>query len=131
MNCRQCDKPLAGASDRCCDYPYCGRYMIGAPTSPSATKHDAAKPRFSLVPPHALTALTAVMEYGATKYAPHDWKKGMDYTRCFDAAIRHLRAWQAGQDIDPESGLQHLAHAMANCAFIIDWTEMKAGRDDR
>lgn len=133
MNCRLCDIPLSGTSDRCQNYPYCvpcRRYDFPTPP-PAATKFDTSKPRFSLAPPHALTALIAVMEHGAAKYGEHNWKQGMNYTRCFDAAIRHLRAWQAGQDIDPESGLQHLAHAMANCAFIIDWTEMKAGKDDR
>ena len=28
--------------------------------------------------------------------------------------MRHMAAWQAGEDLDPESGRNHLGHAMCN-----------------
>lgn len=96
----------------------------------TATKHDSAKPRPCLLPP-AIEQVLAVMEFGAAKYGEHNWMAGMQHSRAFNAAVRHLWAWWRGEDNDPESGLPHLAHAAVNCLFIIDWTRMKRGEDDR
>jgi hypothetical protein len=97
----------------------------------SAAKHDTAKPRLSLVPPHSLNAVIDVMEYGATKYEAHNWKGGMEYSRCFNSAFRHMWAWWRGEYSDPESGLPHLAHAICGLMFLLDWQKMGVGTDDR
>jgi hypothetical protein len=39
--------------------------------------------------------------------------------RYFDAAQRHLWAWWEGEARDPESGLPHLAHAVACLLFVL------------
>lgn len=99
--------------------------------SNTATKHDAAKPRASLLPPNSLDTIIAVMEYGATKYGAHNWRGGMEYSRAWDAAFRHMWAWWRGEDTDAESGLPHLAHAVCSLMFIIDWSRTGVGVDDR
>lgn len=92
--------------------------------SPGA-KHDAGKPRFSLLPHRALAAVMAVLEYGAEKYGADNWQKVESArTRYYDAAQRHLMAWWLGQDDDPESGLPHLAHA-ACCVLFLLWGERR------
>lgn len=96
----------------------------------TATKHDTAKPRPSLLPP-AIEHVLAVMEFGAQKYGEHNWRSGMQHSRAFNAALRHLWAWWRGEDNDPESNLPHLAHAAVNCLFIMDWKRMGVGQDDR
>jgi hypothetical protein len=40
--------------------------------------------------------------------------------RYYAAALRHLPAWRGGEELDPESGLTHLAHALANAAFLME-----------
>lgn len=97
----------------------------------TATKHDAAKPRHSLLPPHALDAIIAVLEYGAVKYGARNWTGGMAYSRPWDAAKRHMWAWWKGEDVDPESGLPHLAHAIVSLMFLIDYQATNTGEDDR
>jgi hypothetical protein len=37
----------------------------------------------------------------------------------------------AREDNDPESGLNHLAHALANIAMLLDLVLMSKGQDDR
>jgi hypothetical protein len=96
----------------------------------SAIKHDSAKPRHSLLPPHAIGDIIAVLEYGAGKYGTYNWMGGMKWSRLFDAAMRHLWAWFRGEYSDPESGLPHLAHAAVNLMFLIDYSHMGAGEDD-
>lgn len=84
-------------------------------------KHDEAKPRFDLIPPHAERQVAEVLEYGTRKYAPDNWRKVDNaHARYLAAARRHINAWQAGEAIDPESRLNHLAHAITSLMFILE-----------
>ena len=91
----------------------------------AGVKHDTSKPDFSLLSPLALSYLTAVLDFGARKYAAHNWRKGIDQTRLIAAAMRHINAFNAGEDLDLETGLPHMAHAMCCCMFSIE--QMYAG----
>lgn len=87
------------------------------------TKHDAGKWRFSLVPLNALKSVINVLEFGAKKYAPDNWKTVPDArARYFDATIRHVMAWWGGEKNDGESGLPHLAHAIC-CLLFLLWID--------
>ena len=94
-------------------------------------KHDAGKPRLSLVPPEVVFALAEVLTHGAEKYADHNWLLGLDHSRVMDATLRHLMAYQGGQDIDEDSGLPVLWHALTELAFLITYEELEIGEDDR
>jgi hypothetical protein len=88
-------------------------------------KHDAGKPRWSLLPRGVIRQVLAVLEFGASKYAPHAWQDVPDARRrYYDAAMRHLDAWWSGVGVDDEtdreSGLPHLAHA-ACCVLFLMW----------
>lgn len=83
-------------------------------------KDDSAKPRWSLLPAGALAAVVGVLEFGARKYAPDNWRLVPDARRrYFDAAQRHLWAWWQGERLDPESGCHHLAHAACCVLFLL------------
>ncbi len=83
-------------------------------------KFDAGKLRFSLLPAAAVRAVVGVLEYGAQKYAPDNWRKVPDARqRYFDAAQRHLWAWWGGEKVDAESGLSHLGHAACCVLFLL------------
>lgn len=97
----------------------------------TAQKFDHGKTRLGLLPTEALEEIGKVLTYGADKYAAHNWRKGLDYSRLYDAALRHLNAWNAGQDTDPESGLMHLAHAGCCIMFLIANQVTGLGQDDR
>ncbi len=96
-----------------------------------ATKHDAGKRRFDLLPANALAQVADVYTYGAEKYDTHNWRKGMDWSRVFSAVQRHLWAFWSGTDNDPESGLPHLAHAVFGCFTLLEYMKSKQERDDR
>ncbi len=57
--------------------------------------------------------------------------KGTRWGRYYAAAQRHLNAFWAGEDMDPESGLPHLAHAMWCCATLLDYSKDHKDMDDR
>lgn len=96
-----------------------------------ASKYDTGKPRMDLIPPEALYALGRVLEYGARKYADRNWEKGFAWGRSVAALKRHLSAWEAGQDFDPESGMPHLWHVLTNAAFLLAFEARGVGTDDR
>lgn len=102
-----------------------------APLEQLGVKFDGGKPRWDLLPPDALDDVAKVLTYGAAKYAPRNWEKGMDWGRLIAAQMRHLAAFQSGEDVDPESGLHHLAHASC-CALMVHALFLRgAGSDDR
>ena len=84
-------------------------------------KFDGGKLQYGLLPPLALKAVVDVLTFGAEKYEPDNWKHVPDAKRrYFDAAQRHLWAWKEGEQIDPESGKHHLAHALCCLTFLYE-----------
>ena len=79
--------------------------------SDGAVKSDANKARYDLIPATPLDLLARIYTMGAKKYADRNWEKGMAWGRVFAAIMRHLWAFWRGEDLDPESGLPHPAHA--------------------
>lgn len=94
-------------------------------------RHDEGKPQISLVPPESINALASVLTKSIVRYEPRNWEKGMDWSRCYDSLQRHLIAWWGGQDKDPDSGLSHLWHALANLTFLVTYEQRGRGRDNR
>ena len=94
-------------------------------------KDDSGKERFDLLPPELLFGVSEVLTYGAAKYAPRNWERGMSWGRVFGALMRHMWAWWRGERIDAESGLPHLAHAGCCVAFLMAYEARRIGADDR
>lgn len=83
-------------------------------------KHDSNKPRYSLLPENTVHNVIQVLEYGAVKYEPDNWKYVPDArTRYYDAAMRHIDDWWNGSEVDEESSLPHLAHAICCLLFLL------------
>lgn len=77
-----------------------------------ASGHKGVKSaRFDLIPQDALWLVAKVFGKGAEKYAERNWERGLKYTSIAGARDRHNALFAAGQHIDEESGLPHLAHA--------------------
>lgn len=101
----------------------------------NAVKHDDGKADWSLVPFESLEGMVKVLEFGAKKYDGWNWTTngGFSYMRVMRSCLRHLFAWSRGEDIDPESGLSHIHHAMCNLLFISHYigNKDKYNKDDR
>jgi hypothetical protein len=98
----------------------------------SGTKHDGGKLPWHLLPFDAIEQVVRVLDFGAKKYAPRNWEKGIAHSRVFAAAQRHLTSWWRGEDNDPETGLSHLAHAACCTLFMLAFVTRKTpGVDDR
>jgi hypothetical protein len=87
-------------------------------------KFDGGKLQYGLLPPLALRETVRVLTYGAEKYEPDNWRRVPDGPRrYFDAAQRHLWAYKKGEIADPETGVNHLAHAICCLMFMLDLDE--------
>jgi hypothetical protein len=80
---------------------------------------DEGKLRYDLLPPDALREIVRILTYGSSKYADNNWASGIKYSRIFGSVMRHLWAWYGGEDMDKESGMNHLAHAGCDIMFLI------------
>jgi hypothetical protein len=127
MNGRDCSH-----SDGDCTYPDCFCKSKGTPTPAAAgQKFDLSKTDLSLISPLALAYLSRVLDFGAKKYAPHNWRKGIDQSRLISAALRHILAYNAGENLDLETGLPHMAHAMCCCMFALEQSYTANNPDSR
>ncbi len=94
-------------------------------------KFDGGKDPWQLIPWDAVRAITKVLRFGAEKYAPRNWEKGMDWDRLFRAAIEHLNTWFMEGTPDKETGFSHLWHAGCCILFLIAYELRGVGRDTR
>jgi len=96
-----------------------------------AKKFDDGKPRLDLIDYSFLEGLGYVLAFGAEKYDEHNWRKGLPISRLIAASLRHIGKFNNGQDLDDESGLNHLYHAAA-CLMMASWMyNTKKELDDR
>ena len=94
-------------------------------------KFDIGKLRYDLVPVEAMEEVVRVLTYGASKYGDRNWEQGMSWSRNYAAAHRHLKDFWKGEDLDDESGIRSLAHAIVDCLFLLDYQLKQRGTDDR
>jgi hypothetical protein len=55
----------------------------------------------------------------------------MAWSRVYDAVQRHLNAFWAGEDVDQESSLCHLAHAAFGLLTLLEYRRLRPELDDR
>jgi hypothetical protein len=89
------------------------------------------KPPIHMIPASALEGMAQVLEFGGDKYTKEGWRGGKPWTERLDSALRHIIAFNEGDDLDDESGLCHLDHAMCQLAFIREYMVTHPECDDR
>ena len=100
-------------------------------TSATGGEKGVKPERYDLIPKLPLDVVARIMGYGAEKYADHNYRKGYEWSKSYAALMRHLTAFWDGEDLDPESGLPHLGHAMFHCMALLIFAEEHPEYDDR
>lgn len=99
--------------------PVTSHRLVEQISKPLGPKYDTGKLRYDLITPDVTKAMAEVLTFGAEKYAPNSWQLVPDAKRRYTAALmRHFEAYRAGEQLDPESGLSHLSHALCNLMFL-------------
>lgn len=121
LNCECCGK----------SFPIEDRNLRGVSKNKAASlkalRYNSGKLKWSLVHFKSLEPMVRVMEAGALKYAPDNWKKPMDRKEILECAQRHLAALMDGEELDPETLQSHAGHIMCNCLFYIFHTNRENG----
>lgn len=83
--------------------------------------------------PTTATAMGSIgLLEGAVKYGRLNWRHtGVRASIYIDACKRHLDAWMEGEETAPDSGVPHLANALACLAIIVDAQAAGMLTDDR
>lgn len=83
-----------------------------------ADRFNDGKRKYSLIDFKALEGMVEVLEAGARKYSPDNWKKGLPTNEIFESMMRHLVELQAGNELDEETGLHHTGHVLCNAMIL-------------
>ena len=74
---------------------------------------------YDLVPFQEMTeAYVRVAEFGAKKYEPWNWSKGLSRVQILGSLLRHTFAYLRGEETDKDSGLSHTDHILWNAAAL-------------
>jgi hypothetical protein len=110
----------------------------------TGVRNNKGKAPVNLILSQALIEVAKVAEFGAKKYEPHNYRKGMRWSFFIDSGMRHLIKRCRGfiYDLDPEcpgcqskkcedhSGLFHTAHIAWNFLALLEFEVEKVGNDD-
>ena len=94
-------------------------------------KADAGKLPYDLLPSDAIEEILEVLKYGAAKYEPRNWEKGMKYSNVIASLDRHWNDFKAGVERDPETGCLHITHVVWNAMALLTFKLRGIGIDDR
>lgn len=79
------------------------------------------KPRLTLLPLSAQLAAQEAHLDGALKYGEQNWRENpVEAMTYIDAAIRHLRLFENGEDLARDTTVQNLGAVIACCNILID-----------
>lgn len=84
-------------------------------------KYGRAKVPLELIPSTGLAIVAKVMQTGAEKYGPYNWRESaVDNMVYVGAALRHIHEYLDGLDKDLDSGFHPMAHVAACCLIVLD-----------
>lgn len=84
-------------------------------------RYNDGKLKWTYVHFGSLEPMVKVLMFGAQKYEPFNWQKGLKKDEILESMQRHLGKLIDGEENDPESGLHHIGHIMCNAMF---WSYM-------
>lgn len=106
--------------------------VVGYPDNNPKTLIGSSKIPLHLVPPSAKHFLAEALADGARKYGPYNWRDAAISVSVYKAAAeRHMDAFWDGEDFAVDSGVHHIAHAMACMALLLDAMTVGKLNDDR
>lgn len=103
------------------------------PPTNNGDRYNSGKPKLSMLfdAPNALEGAALVLEYGERKYARGNWLSGLPWTEILDSLLRHAKSFNAGVDLDEDSGLPHTDHMLVNALFLAEMAAVRPDLDDR
>ena len=90
------------------------------------------KAPMSTVPANVLAEIGVAMLEGSVKYGRHNYRAaGVRASVYYDAVMRHLMSWWEGEDMDPDSSMNHITKALSCLVVLRDSQMQQMYTDDR
>ena len=106
--------------------------ILGYPDDNPKTQFGVEKTPLHLVPPTGIAYAAAAFQEGALKYGPYNWReKTISSSVYYSAMMRHMNKRWDGEDCDPDTGVPHVASAIACLMMIPDAESIGMLNDDR
>lgn len=87
--------------------------------APTGAQREKLTEVYDLFPfEETVQAYTRVAEFGAKKYSPWNWSKGLPKVQLIASLLRHAFALLRGETHDKDSGLSHADHILWNAVAI-------------
>jgi len=83
------------------------------------------------IDPDFILGIGEVLTKSRAKYEHFNWQKPTNFSTPYESMMRHLMAFQKGEEIDKETGCHHLLHAATNIMFLYYHAVNNSGIDDR
>lgn len=103
---------------------------VANPTTGSK-RYNTGKPQTSEIDPEFIIGIAKVLTKSREKYERANWALGNNWSVPYESMMRHLMAFQAGEENDAESGQHHLLHAATNIMFLYYYSQQFPEFDDR
>lgn len=101
------------------------------PTNPKDAV-GSMKAKFSTIPAGVMFEIGLALLEGMVKYGRHNYRGvGVRASIYYDAAMGHLADWWEGQDLDPDSGFNHVVKSIASLVVLRDAMLQDKLEDDR
>lgn len=112
--------------------PYTARESSDAKETNPKAAVGVLKVPFSTLSMPVMAEVAVGMLEGSIKYGRHNYRaSGAKASVYYDAALRHLGQWFEGEDIDPDSGLNHVTKAISSLVVLRDVMLLGKLNDDR
>lgn len=87
----------------------------------SAQRYNSGKLRWDLIDWESVEEMVRVLEKGAERYAPDNWKKGLHREEMLESIQRHLVALFKKEEIDSDPGFltHHMGNIMCGAMFYL------------
>ena len=106
--------------------------MIDVPVINPKDAIGSTKLPLHLVPDTMVVYAAMAFCEGATKYGAYNWRAAGIRASIYESALeRHMKKWWNGEEIDPATGVPHLANALACIGIILDAALVGKLTDDR
>jgi len=108
-----------------------GQAPVMKPTNPKDAVGVLKYP-MSYVSAPVLAEMAVGMAEGGHKYGRHNYRViGVRASIYYDATMRHLMQWWEGEELDPDSGLNHITKALTSLCVLRDAMIQGKFNDDR
>lgn len=86
--------------------------------SQKSARYNEGKIQTREIDPNFILGIGEVLTKSRAKYDHYNWCKPTQLSTPYESMMRHILAFQKGEDFDNETGSHHLLHAATNLMFM-------------